>query len=61
MLFDHDGIPDLTGLTAEGAWAACEEFEDYVYLIGDDVSVARFDYLLRAARDLYDEYYRLYE
>jgi len=61
MLFDRDECPDLSGMTDDDAWKACEDFEDYVYNIADDVSEDRFDSLICAVRRLYDRYYQLFE
>ena len=53
--------PRLTGLCEALDWGACEAYEDYVYMSCQDVSEQDFDVLVAGVRELYDEYYELYE
>lgn len=61
VLFDKHEKPILTGLTAEEAWAACDEFEDYVYRTADNGSDEEFDCRINEVCALRNEYYALFE
>jgi hypothetical protein len=61
ILFDKMDRPDFTGLSADEAWAACEEWEDWMYSNADSFSDEGWDEAVRIARANYDRYYEEYE
>ena len=61
VLFDKHEKPNLTNLTADEAWAACDEFEDYVYRTADNGSDEDFGRRIDEVCALRNEYYALFE
>ncbi|MCP4570287.1 MAG: hypothetical protein GY841_22125 [FCB group bacterium] len=64
MLFDKFDIPMLSGLDDDSDWDTCEDFENRVYdMISNEniCSDSRAEQLLVEVRDLYNDYYALYE
>jgi len=61
VLFDKHDRPILANMSAEDAWAACDEFEDYVYNIAESLSDDSFDRMIADVCALRREYYDLFE
>lgn len=61
MLFDKHERPILQDMTADAAWAACEDYEDYAYNVAESLSEDEWDRMISDVRALYDEYYALFE
>jgi len=61
VLFDKHEKPVLRGMTEDAAWAAVEEYEDYVYNNALSYSDDNWDKALDEVRALYDELFKLFE
>lgn len=61
ILFDKHKRPVLHAMTAEQAWAACEDYEDHVYSVADGPSEDEWERMICDVRTLYDEYYGRFE
>jgi hypothetical protein len=61
FLFDKMDLPNFTGLDADAAWDACEEWEDWMYSNADSFSEGGWDEAVCTARTNYDRYYKEYE
>ena len=60
-MFDKHDKPNLSIMTAEAAWAACDEFEDYVYNVAESFSEGEWGCMIEDVSTLRDEYYTLFE
>lgn len=60
-LFDRFDTPSFDNLDADAAWAACEDFTDWMYENAGSFSEAGWDEVLRISTGHYAEYYRRYE
>lgn len=54
-------VPDFEGLSANEAWADCENWEDWMYSHLSDDSEFAWTEALRINQDNYDRYYERYE
>lgn len=61
MLFDKLDIPDFEDLSAEEAWVACEEWEDWMYSHLSGSFEFSWDDAIRTNQDNYTRYYAEYE
>jgi hypothetical protein len=61
ILFDKLDTPDFDGLTADEAWKACEDWEDWAYREADSFSEEMWDRIVVAIRNNYSRYYIKYE
>ena len=61
MLFDKREKPVLSGLDEEYDWDACEAYKDWVYSSTSAYSDDEFSVVVQSVRDVYAEYYALYE
>ena len=61
MLFNKLDIPDFEGLSADAAWAACEEWEAWMYSHLVDDSDFSWDWAIGINGDNYMRYYARYE
>jgi hypothetical protein len=60
-LFCRLDKPDFEGLTADEAWQACEDWEDWMYSNAESFSEDKWDEMIGIANANYDRYYEEYE
>ena len=61
VLFNKLDAPDFIDLLPSEAWAACEDFEDWVHCNAMSFSEDGWDKAVRTMCDNYARYYREYE